>query len=58
MIEKHLEQICNAFQDAICITDKNGIIVLTNKKYADAPGKLLEGNLFLKWKDKGFSTIY
>ena len=38
MIEKHLEQICNAFQDAICITDKNGIIVLTNKKYADVYG--------------------
>ena len=38
MLKNYLNQLCDAFSDAISITDKNGIIVLVNKKHAEITG--------------------
>lgn len=38
MLHTHFEQICDAFKDAVCITDNQGIILFLNKHYAELSG--------------------
>ncbi len=38
MLQTYFEQICDAFKDAICISDSRGIILFLNKRYAELSG--------------------
>ncbi|SHN48960.1 sigma-54 interaction domain-containing protein [Desulfovibrio litoralis] len=38
MLKNYLHQLCDAFSDAISISDKNGIIILVNKKNTELTG--------------------
>ena len=38
MLRDYLNQLCDAFSDAISISDKNGTMVLVNKKYSELTG--------------------
>lgn len=38
MLMDYIEQMCDTFQDAICVTDKEGFIVLVNSRYTELTG--------------------
>lgn len=38
MLQDYLEQLCDAFRDAICVSDRQGIVVLVNKRHAELTG--------------------
>lgn len=48
MLHNYVEQLCEAFRDGICITDKQGVIHLVNSKHAEITGvpreKVLQKN--------------
>ncbi len=60
MLEHYLEQLCDAFQDAICISDRTGIAVLINKRYTEICGiakKDIIGKSVLDMKGQGFFDV-
>ena len=38
MLADYIEQLCDTFRDAICVTDKEGIVTLVNKRHAELTG--------------------
>ena len=38
MLADYVEQLCDTFRDAICVTDKEGIVALVNKRHAELTG--------------------
>ncbi|WP_247647561.1 sigma-54 interaction domain-containing protein [Desulfovibrio desulfuricans] len=38
MLADYVEQLCDTFRDAICVTDKEGIVTLVNKRHAELTG--------------------
>lgn len=38
MLADYVEQLCETFRDAICVTDKEGIVTLVNKRHAELTG--------------------
>ncbi|MBQ9405627.1 MAG: sigma 54-interacting transcriptional regulator [Desulfovibrio sp.] len=45
MLIDYIEQLCDTFRDAICVTDREGIVVLVNKKHAELTGLARENML-------------
>ena len=38
MLADYIEQLCDTFRDAICVTDREGIVTLVNKRHAELTG--------------------
>ncbi len=38
MLAEYIEQLCDTFRDAICVTDREGVVVLVNKRHAELTG--------------------
>ena len=38
MLADYVEQLCDTFRDAICVTDRQGIVTLVNKRHAELTG--------------------
>lgn len=38
MLADYIEQLCDTFRDAICVTDREGIVVLVNRRHAELTG--------------------
>ena len=38
MLAEYVEQLCDTFRDAICVTDREGIVTLVNKRHAELTG--------------------
>lgn len=38
MLAEYLEQLCDTFSDAICVTDSNGLVVLVNQRHSELTG--------------------
>lgn len=38
MLAAYLEQLCDTFRDAICVTDREGVVVLVNRRHAELTG--------------------
>ena len=38
MLADYVEQLCDTFRDAICVTDREGVVVLVNKRHAELTG--------------------
>ena len=38
MLQEYFEQLCDSFKDAVCITDRHGIIRLLNKRHSELTG--------------------
>ncbi|WP_297670870.1 sigma 54-interacting transcriptional regulator [uncultured Desulfovibrio sp.] len=38
MLADYIEQLCDTFRDAICVTDRSGVVVLVNKRHAELTG--------------------
>ncbi len=38
MLADYVEQLCDTFRDAICVTDREGIVTLVNKRHAELTG--------------------
>ena len=38
MLAEYIEQLCDIFRDAICVTDRNGLVVMVNKRHAELTG--------------------
>lgn len=60
MLEHHIEQLCDAFQDAICISDRDGVVELINRRYTEIYGIAREdivGKSLLKMKEQGFFDV-
>ncbi len=38
MLADYIEQLCDTFRDAICVTDRDGVVVLVNKRHAELTG--------------------
>lgn len=38
MLANYVEQLCDTFRDAICVTDRDGVVVLVNGRHAELTG--------------------
>lgn len=38
MLQDYLEQLCDAFQDALCVSDTGGVVVLVNTRHSELTG--------------------
>lgn len=60
MLRDYLNQLCDAFSDAISISDKNGTMVLVNKQYTELTGLSKEavlGKSVIEMVNKGFFDV-
>lgn len=51
MLQNYLEQLCDAFRDAICVSDREGTVVLVNKRHAELTGIAKEDMLGRSTRD-------
>ena len=38
MLADYIEELCDTFNDAMCVTDRNGICVLVNRRHSELTG--------------------
>ena len=61
MLHNYVEQLCEAFRDGICITDRHGVIILVNRKHAEITGvareDILGKNALALVKDGVFDVV-
>lgn len=51
MLQNYIEQLCDAFRDAICVSDREGTVVLVNKRHAELTGIAKEDMLGRSTRD-------
>ena len=58
MLADYIEQLCDTFRDAICVTDCEGIVVLVNRRHAELTGIPKEKMLGRRVQDMVQSGVF
>ena len=60
MLQDYLEQLCDAFRDAVCISDRDGLTLLVNRKHTEitgVPREEMVGKSTLALVEKGLFDV-